>query len=711
MHPDSEIRWMCRSAWERTNIHGLMATLSLDNTSSLPCKLCSYCAGLQFRVTADEPEEEVLVSVIASQHRLYQVYLDFFPTFPALKQRATEGCSFCNFLRSSVLAEYERKGLDIQGKKRWVGIVLSAKMDERFECRSSFSMYKDEGPVIIRVDVPAFDQGRQVPMGYRLAFQTSSEATLTTRDPLSTENVENVKRWLKECQMNHEVCRSRLSGFTPSRLLDIKDKTLRLVTEADDSGYTALSYCWGSKANQKEHFLTTKSNIGSRRSGFALCDLPNTLRDAVRTTRALGIRYIWIDALCIIQDDPEDWSKESSRMGQIYSHACLTIAATTSKSSFDGFLLNRDPSYRTTSKFVFKEVQSFRSEPLMEKSGLAHFRYPPETSVQKSLSTCRWEERGWTLQERLLSTRILYFTKDVFYYECATTQRLENPGFELPKRIEFSALLAASHIMTESERLQKQESHLSQWYEVVKIYTKRKLTKSKDKLPAIEGLASELNNILNDTYIYGLWRMDLHRGLLWQPSSKSWKRPRDGYRAPTWSWACRDGGVSWDASTFKPGWKSLIQVNNIQPHRKCTCCNETIGAQLDLTAKVAPLKDILVAHLTSANIEDSAFLDYLNTCEFLYGFDEFDGLGTFTVDKEEDEGIYLPDVRMLLIAETAEPANIQALLIQPCYGSSHFERVGWFIQKQTLEHLNFLQDSEDVGPMREHFKSERLVLV
>lgn len=506
--------------------------------------------------------------------------------------------------------------------------------------------------------------------------------------------------------MNHEVCRARLSGFTPTRLLDTKDETLRLVTGgADDCGYAALSYCWGSKPNQGEPFTTTKSNIASRQSGFSFGDLPRTLQDAVRTSRALGIRYIWIDALCIIQDDPEDWGKESSRMGQIYSHSCLTIAATTSESSFDGFLY-RDPSYKTTSQFVFKEVQSYRSEALIKKSGLVHFRYPLETSVEDFLSTCRWEERGWTLQEKLLSTRTLFFTRDVFYYECATTQRVEVPGYSFPKRIEFPALLADSHIMTESERSKKQNYYLSRWYEVVTAYTRRKLTKSNDKLPAIEGLASELNRVLDDTYIYGLWRADMHRGLVWRVGSgHSWKLPRNGYHAPTWSWACRDGIVSWDASIYESGWMSLIQVNDIQPHRKCHCCDQTIGAQLDLTGEVAPLKDILVAHLQSFDDEIDQW-DVLDLSDFL---SSLYGLGTFVVDKKQDEVISLCDVQMLLMTERAEPANIKALLIQPLHSSSCFERIGWFIQKETSD--NSLKDwSEDFGLMRQYFKSERLVL-
>lgn len=248
-------------------------------------------------------------------------------------------------------------------------------------------------------------------------------------------------------------------------------------------------------------------------------------------------------------------------MNLIYGYALLTIAATTSESSFDGFLQDRNPTYRVNPGFVFKEVQSYHSERLAEVSGVIHFWYPPETSVTTHLGECNWEGRGCTLQEKLLSKRILYFTKDVIYFECATMQRLEDPGYELPERAKFSMLLAESKTLSGVERLEKKGAYLSEWYETVMTYSRRKLTQTGDKLPAMQGLAMVLKDVVNDTYVYGLWKMDLHRGLLWHSWFQwPWKLPRGGYRAPTWSWACRDGSVQWDISTLKPGWKSLIQV-------------------------------------------------------------------------------------------------------------------------------------------------------
>jgi hypothetical protein len=467
-------------------------------------------------------------------------------------------------------------------------------------------------------------------------------------------------------------------------------------------------------------FLTVRSNIDSRLLGFSLDELPHTLQDAVRTVRALDIEYIWIDALCIIQDDPGDWAQEASRMGEVYGHANVTIAATTSESSFDGFLQNREPSYRWSSNFIFKEVQSFRSDVLVEEPGVLHFRYPLETSVAKHLESCRWETRGWTLQEKLLSTRNLYFTKDVIYLECATSQILESPGYKAPERTELPMLLAESRAISSTERLSKREIYLSRWYDVVAMYTRRDMTAVADKLPAMDGLAATLKDVINDTYVYGLWRTDLHRGLLWHTWLNSpWKHPRGGYRAPTWSWACRDGPVVFDKSTCQPGWKSLIQVIDIVPHSKCSCCHETRGAQLELTAEVAPLKSVLLASIDPSDGEEEWYRNDWDTVKDWY---EFDDLGTFVPDDDLEEGLYLPETRMILVAESVAPRNLQALIIQPYRDTSKFIRVGLFIQNQHHRpDPDFDDDSGadvknknmslDFGPMRKLFKSERLTLV
>ncbi|KAF2817515.1 uncharacterized protein BDZ99DRAFT_360764, partial [Mytilinidion resinicola] len=135
----------------------------------------------------------------------------------------------------------------------------------------------------------------------------------------------------RNCDARHCFCGAASAGFTPTRLLAVNDVLLRIVTgKPEHHRYAALSYCWGQISTGRDLFLTTKCNITARLSSLQMNELPQALQDAVQVSRALSVDYLWINAICIIQDDFEDWSKEASRMGTIYKHAYFTIAATDS---------------------------------------------------------------------------------------------------------------------------------------------------------------------------------------------------------------------------------------------------------------------------------------------------------------------------------------------------------------------------------------------
>ncbi|KAF7517859.1 hypothetical protein G7054_g13668 [Neopestalotiopsis clavispora] len=702
--------------------HGLMATICLVEDSSQQHVLCAQCAKLQVQIIANEPDEKPAWLNILSHHILRQEYTDSFPDLPEMKDRAAHGCGLCRFLRSSLLEEYHRQGLDPTFPSEPGRMMLTAKLDEdRFQ-ESSLWIYGRDQHQTILVEAPGFHiNGGRRSIKYEIAIQMPEEPSLPTIEPLSIENVESIKQWLLNCQLDHHICKSRLQEYTPNRVLDVKNDVLRLVTEKTSGrGYAALSYCWGSIPTGKNGFLTVKSNIGPRMLGFSLGELPNTLQDAIQTARALGIDYIWIDAICIVQDDPKDWAKEAPLMAEIYGNAAITIAATTSGSSFDGFL-RRNPSYRWGSKIVLKELQSYRSDIMSEETGVIYLRYPLETSIRKHLRYCHWATRGWTLQEMLLSTRILYFTEDIIYCECAASQKLEAPGHKAPRRNLLSMLISESAVTSAAEKLSKKDTCLSCWYGAVQSYTRRKLTAPSDKLPAMDGLAASLKNMIDDTYTYGLWRTDLHRGLLWH----SYSGTTDDYRAPSWSWASRDGPVSWDVSTLQPGWKSLIEVVDVVPHFTCSRRHEIVGAQLVLNAKVALLKDVLLATCPENTPAEQIkqHLDEWTETGIKY---EKEYIGSFLIDEGWEKRISLHETRLMLVAKKdatkEDPENFQALIIQPSPDKNVFERVGLFIH---LESYCESDDSDDdpeqilaqsylpegFEPCLEQFKLETLTLI
>ncbi|KAK0710811.1 heterokaryon incompatibility protein-domain-containing protein, partial [Lasiosphaeris hirsuta] len=192
----------------------------------------------------------------------------------------------------------------------------------------------------------------------------------------------------------------------PTRVIDCslvgETGTIRLVEPNGASGsWVALSHCWGKP--DKRPLATTRCNMSRHMKGIRLTALPKTFRDAITVTRALGIQYLWIDSLCIIQGDLEDWREESAKMGNVYQHAAVTIAASYAKDSSEGCF--------------------------SEDACLDYAQWPVEKSSDEMTEICVREnlhllhheplfKRAWVMQEWALSRRTLIFLKDTMVWSC-----------------------------------------------------------------------------------------------------------------------------------------------------------------------------------------------------------------------------------------------------------------------------------------------------
>ncbi|KAK4222339.1 heterokaryon incompatibility protein-domain-containing protein [Podospora fimiseda] len=193
--------------------------------------------------------------------------------------------------------------------------------------------------------------------GTWLGLDDGIEELLFSPDPLN-DSLTWINACLEDCISHHEhepKPFSQDSGrrWLPTRLIEIDDDmNLRLVYgrdlitqlpgDAPVPRYTALSYCWGNEQDAARQLRSTTDTENLHMSGFSITQLPKVLQDAVNVTRTLSIRYIWIDALCILQDSAGDWDKESTQMAAIYGSAYLTICSLTA-SCHASFL---DPNYR-----------------------------------------------------------------------------------------------------------------------------------------------------------------------------------------------------------------------------------------------------------------------------------------------------------------------------------------------------------------------------
>lgn len=269
---------------------------------------------------------------------------------------------------------------------------------------------------------------------------------------------------------------------------------------------------------------TTSGTLEQRKNCIPLSDFPETFRDAVILTRKLGVRYLWIDCLCIIQGSNEDWDFEVTRMGNVYRGSLLTIAARNSASSNDGLLKPRE-----LPKSVRLKYQSASNSKLV---GSMYIRpsFNDFETVDQINTEAHLDQRGWVYQEHMLSVRTLICGAQSSQWDCFETYqteslRLMDVPYSNPKLHVLKSYFANPSTL----------DPYTVWLEMVEAYSRRRLTFQSDKLAAIEGLASIIGDITTDRYHAGMWRKDMLRFLLWGPAYPERTVFTDN-GSPSWSW-------------------------------------------------------------------------------------------------------------------------------------------------------------------------------
>lgn len=238
----------------------------------------------------------------------------------------------------------------------------------------------------------------------------------------SPESIALMLGWLRQCEAEHELCKRSNPQAQPSRLLhlhgSVDDLNIRLVdTDRLQSRYVALSYCWGNPTEHYQLKTTRKDDLVERhQSGISLTALPQTIKDAVALTKVLGFEYLWVDALCIIQDDDTDWSFESSKMCDVYMNASVTLIASRSTGCSDHLL--GEQSYSKHTEMPYKNTTVFVRDSIARD----HLNDP--------MATADWAidplvTRAWALQEGMLSTRAIYFSSRELRWECNETSECQ----------------------------------------------------------------------------------------------------------------------------------------------------------------------------------------------------------------------------------------------------------------------------------------------
>jgi hypothetical protein len=392
----------------------------------------------------------------------------------------------------------------------------------------------------------------------------------------SEEFTAKLKGWISACDKHHG-CNFQ-SCLLPRRVLYLGDDSIKLIESRGEHGkYVALSHCWG----EHQTLTTTMENLEMHMAGIEFERLGKTFQDVVTLTRRLGISYLWIDSLCIVQNWQLDWERESAAMASVFKNAYLTVAATKAangnvplfqplentpyilKERISGWWL-LDSGTSTPSETRFRQIthpklwQPYGIPPNPPRSGVPGYfwmalepdhdgflfrsRRVPRQLVEMHLPLF---SRAWTLQELVLSPKILHFGPSEVYWECGKGLFCECPNYNHRRQGRWESPLKKSARSLYINALTGPNEHefYTAWHSLVQEYSRLWLTVEDDRLPALSGIAKSNPS----KYLAGIWEEHLPQDLYWRPAPSedaSVRRPLQ-YRAPTISWASVEGPVDY----------------------------------------------------------------------------------------------------------------------------------------------------------------------
>jgi len=379
-----------------------------------------------------------------------------------------------------------------------------------------------------------------------------------------TFNWELARLWLRTCENEHgEDCAPRIQApeVIDTLLVDVFNHCLVPATSA--TRYVALSYVWG----QVQQFQTTTATLPDllQPNGLPVTELPNTIRDAITAARSMGERFLWVDALCIPQDDFAIKHFQIAHMATIYTSAVLTIVAASSNNA-ESLL----PGVQSQSRWL---------RPWNSSNSVQLNRPARPALVLKAVDRSLYNSRAWTFQERHLSPRCLCFLDEQVYFQCQKELWCEEPPatnssrfqnlYQIPGKIDLS-LTIMSTVRDWGKNVEKAEwdAAFRFYAQVIQDYSWKLLTFPEDVTAAFSGIAATLEQHSGWTITHGLAEELFDWALLWIPVGGMHRRPQPRSLSespfPSWSWVGWVGPVSYnlayvdalvDLKTFVTDWK------------------------------------------------------------------------------------------------------------------------------------------------------------
>jgi hypothetical protein len=475
-------------------------------------------------------------------------------------------------------------------------------------------------------------------------FNTSTSLThLIPRLSSSEECLAWILSGIRSCNDLHQ-CMQQGQPSMPTRLLEVSADSILLRTGiSTHERYVTLSHRWGQNVDNIPK-LTRENLVQLSHEGLACTALSPTFRDMADLTYRMGIRFLWIDSLCIIQEDPDDFDRESGRMAEVFRSAYLCIFAAHGEDGHTGLYNAR---YKNADRFEHIHQIYIRGpdgtditvdwqEQILVGhdrtfSDEAKFEFAARVSRESPGGKQRLFERGWVFQEGLLSPRgiifgnreLVRFCKEDASCECGqTTKELFDLRSQFLNR-DDQATYTISH---DRGVLRGSCSRLKHWCTIVQNYSQHFLTFESDRLPAFSGVAKAFrsnstgeHDMRHDKYLAGCWLSFFPEMLCWaideNPNLPRNRKERTYHRrsvtgtgAPSWSWTSVDAAVRWN-DDFYDKEIALVEVSNVDL--------ELAGEDETGAVRKAHLH-IDASHLEKVQLEYADELDKVNLPEDIY---------------------------------------------------------------------------------------------
>ena len=340
---------------------------------------------------------------------------------------------------------------------------------------------------------------------------------------LKSDRINMLGQWLQNCESKHQSACEPIVGQMPTRLIQVggvDDKAPRLVLTSQRLvhrlRYATLSHCWGARLPLR----TLTSNIDEFSIHIPYSSIPKSFTDAIAITQSLSIPYLWIDALCIVQDDTEEWKREAMIMKDIYAGSTVNIAAADASNSDGGCLHDSSQAH-------------FRTITVHDAYGNKWKIRLQEGDTRELILATVLNSRGWVLQEQLLSRRMVSCMSSEWHWECVCELASET-GACFPQVV--TPHTTSSHALP---RLKLDATVVEQghvWRSWIENYSKRRFTFWGDRLPALLGIMQLYGTSTGDEPMLGLWKRTLQEDLLWLRVGELYVPKAKNAPLASWSW-------------------------------------------------------------------------------------------------------------------------------------------------------------------------------